>query len=504
VKLDEHNNPIRFKSRCVARGFSQEYGVNYTETFQPVARLESVRAFIANAVRNQRVLYQCDFEGAYLQGDADHKMYMTLPKELKDLGLGIEDNEVLLLNKSLYGLKQAGYVWWQTIQNQLAKHSFKPTDAEPCLFRHRKDGLEIDIIMHVDDMLITTNDEKRMKELFAKVNTVLKHTINDKPANWYLGIKIEQEIANGKLQSCTLSQPAFVEQLCKGNGVVPPKRSRVCVPCTPTKLSRRDCPDDPSPDVVKGQVKFRSNVGAILFLARCTRPDIAFAVGRLGRFASNSGPPHWAEMTHLLRYLSNTPNMGLKYSQQGENTPICSTSNWNKYSSGYYQAYTDSDFAGCPDTSRSTSGNVITWMGAAICWSSALQACVTLSTAEAEMVALSKAAQEAIWFRRLMQELRGPVTDSQGNEIPIEIHCDNQATLGLVKNRIHHSRTKHISLRENFVRERADEKEIAPVKIATDLNISDGMTKPLPKQKVADHAPKLHGMPLQFTAPGGG
>jgi len=119
-------------------------------------------------------------------------------------------------------------------------------------------------------------------------------------------------------------------------------------------------------------------------------------------------------------------------------------------------------------------------MGALISWGSTLQACVTLSTAEAEMVALTKAAQEAIWLRRFTGELfLSPL------KVPTPIYCDNRATLTLLDNRQYHSRTKHIALRENFVREKKDSGELMPIFVPTLSNAADIFTKPC-NQKVID------------------
>ena len=131
-------------------------------------------------------------------------------------------------------------------------------------------------------------------------------------------------------------------------------------------------------------------------------------------------------------------------------------------------------------------------MGAAVCWSAALQACVTLSTAEAEMVALSKAAQEVVWFRRLMYDLR------EEDLPPSLIYCDNNATLGLIKNRVHHSRTKHIKLRQNWVLEHTNAGEIEPTYIPTDINLADSFTKPIKKSILEEHFTYLTGMELTY------
>lgn len=501
LKLDSEGKPARYKSRITARGFSQRYGVNYKETFQPVARLEAVRTFIAAAVSCGLPIWQLDFEGAYLQGKADFPIYMSFPKELRDIeGIDWPVGKVALLRKSLYGLKQAGNVWWATLSEQLIANHFVPCDAEPCCWIYNRGGVRISMILHVDDALVTSNDMVKARKVLKDIDDVLHHTMDDKPASWYLGMKFDQEINSaGVLTSVVLSQKSYIEQLCKQNSVEVGKGRPIRTPCTPIKLSKEMYATDFSPATLKSQAEYRSTIGALLFLTRCTMPQISFAVGRLGRFTSQSGPEHWKELKHLCKYLGSIKNYGIRYSrppashqtQAAKDSlfPSFIVSSWNRNKSPHFQCYTDSDFAGCPDSSRSTSGGVITWMGAAICWMSSLQACVTLSTAEAEMVALSKGAQEVIWLRRFIGELLG-----QEITVPTNLLCDNMATLHMIDKRVYHARTKHIKLRQNFVREHKDSGELNPIHVATDINWADGFTKVLNQDTMDKHSLAITGM----------
>ena len=341
-----------------------------------------------------------------------------------------------------------------------------------------------------------------MERVFRDINDgistsqALKHTINKEPADWYLGVKLVQHCSGNVLHSVDLTQQSYIEQICKANGITGGKAVKTSA--SQVKLTKLDSIENPNSAEIAKQQKFRSNVGALLFLARCTMPTIAYAVGALGRFSSDSGPPHWAEMEHLLKHIYSIRTMGLRYTYNRDDPDsVIATSivcNWNKYVvDDYFIAYTDSDFAGCPDTSRSTSGNVLIWMGAAVSWASALQACVTLSTAEAEMVALSKASQEVIWFRRLMQDL------GHASKIPTPIYCDNQATLRLIKHRVHHSRTKHIELRKNFTKEHVETEELNPQYIVSADNLADCFTKPIKLSIIEQHFQFITGMPLTYS-----
>ena len=282
LKLDKFGKPKRYKARCTARGFTQVYGVNFKESFQPVARLESVRTFIAHAVSRGLVLHQLDFANAYLQGKADYPIYMSFPKDIEHYDCGIPPGKVALLRKSIYGLVQAGFVWWSTLSGVLHRHGFRQCDAEPCCWILKMDdGYECYATFHVDDCLFCSTDHNRTIEVFGKINQELKHAIEPEPADWYLGMRMDQELKNKELQSVTLSQTAYCEQICKANGVsiVPSKhpdsKQIVHTPSTGTKLSVVDCPKVVTRSVAQSQEKFRSNVGAILFLARCTLPCIS-------------------------------------------------------------------------------------------------------------------------------------------------------------------------------------------------------------------------------------
>ena len=500
LKTDKHGNPTRYKARCTARGFSQTYGVDYKETFQPVTRLESVRIFIASAVAMGLPIRQLDFTGAYLQGTADYPIYMSFPPELEALGLGIGKDNVCLLNKSLYGLKQAGARWYATLSAELRKHGFQPSDAEPCLWIYNHNGVKIWMIYHVDDALFMSNDTAKCDQILASINKRLEHTVNKEPADWYVGMRIEQEIQNGKLISATLSQEPYIKQICKSNGIAIDSKASTHVPATQDKLTKLDCPKFSTEHTKAMQAKFQSNVGALLFLARCTMPQIAYAVGRLGRFASNSGPPHWKEMQHLIKYIKTARNMGITYRRPtvGDPTfvrsqlPVAIVAEWNQKRQ-HFRCYTDSDFAGCPDTSRSTSGLTVCWMSAAVSWASTLQACVTLSTAEAEMVAMSKAAQEVIWVRRLVGEIMGGTL-----KVPTPLYCDNVATLQLLSQRVHHLRTKHISLRNNFIKEQRDLGNLEPIYVPTDSNTADVFTKPCNQTVMDRHIKQITGQDPKY------
>ncbi|KAJ9515817.1 hypothetical protein QJQ45_008657 [Haematococcus lacustris] len=203
-----------------------------------------------------------------------------------------------------------------------------------------------------------------------------------------------------------------------------------------------------------------SSVFGIKDLGQTRWPDIAYAVGALARHLAAPTQQHWAAAKAVLSYLKGTASQGLVFG-----------------GSDSLQGYCDADYAGDKDTARSTTGYVFTLHGAAISWSSRLQPTVAMSTAEAEYMAASGAVKEAVWLRKLMQDLGLPGTC-------VNIMCDNQAALQLLNNPMASARSKHISVHHHFARERAVRGEVMFTYCSTSEMVADVMTKPLAAVKL--------------------
>ena len=200
-----------------------------------------------------------------------------------------------------------------------------------------------------------------------------------------------------------------------------------------------------------------------------TRPDIAFAMGVVSRYMADPGKKHWEAVKHILRYLKGTSSKCLRFGN----------------SDASIVGYTDADYAGCVDNRRSTSGYVFIFAGATISWRSCLQDCTSSSTTEAEYVAMSDASKEAIWLACLVGDL-----DIQ--QIPI-LHCDSQSAIALAKNPVFHAKTKHIKVRYHFIRDVLADKRIELIKVHTDDNPADALTKSLATERFA-HCIELMGV----------
>ena len=225
-----------------------------------------------------------------------------------------------------------------------------------------------------------------------------------------------------------LSQTAYVDKVLEDLGMA--NSHAVKIPMDP------GCKLEPAPPEHNATSELRqlyqSAVGSLIYLMLCTRPDISFAVSSVSSYAANPTEVHWKAVKHILRYLSGTRNWVLVY--QGMLTRLL--------------GYTDSDWAGDIATRRSTAGYLFNIGSAAISWSSKRQPTVALSSCEAEYMGQTQAAKEAVWLRKLLNQIN-PTEDAQATII----FGDNQGAIALTKNDQFHARTKHVDIQHHYIRE---------------------------------------------------
>ena len=206
---------------------------------------------------------------------------------------------------------------------------------------------------------------------------------------------------------------------------------------------------------------YQQAIGCLTYASITTRPDIAAAFGILSQYMSRPSKYHWIGVKRVLRYLKGTLTYGLTFFADQKEPELF--------------GFSDADWAGDIDTRRSTSGYVFKLGKSTVSWSSQKQATGAKPSTEAECVALSSAAQEAVWLRRLMDDLHQKVDE------PTIIFEDNQGAIEMAKNPKNHKRTKHIDICHHFVRERVMLSEIKVIYCPTEDMVADVMTKGLPK-----------------------
>lgn len=452
TKEDMDGNIVRYKARLVAKGCSQLYGIDYNETFSPVVRYSTIRFLIAMAVKKKLNIDQMDAITAFLQGELDEEIYIYQPEGFKN-----NSNQVCRLNKAMYGLKQAGRQWNLKLDSALMSYGLIKSQMDPCVY-YKRDGT-LYLAIYVDDILIFWRDRELLMELKNKLSHSFKMKDMGK-AQGCIGMKITQT-AN----SIELDQSKYINDILIRFKMQDAKA--ISMPSDPNqKLPIEMITDD---DINTGKIPYQEAVGSLLYVAQCTRPDIAFAVNDVSRFNSNFGLVHWNAVKRIIRYLKGTIDYKLKFTYDGMDI----------------LGYTDSDWASDLDKRRSCTGYVFKLSDGAISWMSKRQPTVALSTTEAEYMAMSAATQEAIWLRQLYAEL------NHGTLKPLKLFCDNQGAIKMAGIDCYRARTKHIDIRHHFIREKINDKTIDIQYLPTNEMVADGLTKAVTKEKTEFCAMKM-------------
>ncbi|SDA08461.1 BZ3501_MvSof-1269-A2-R1_C37g00159 [Microbotryum saponariae] len=442
------------KARLVAQGNRQRDGIDFNETFAPVARFSSIRSLLALAAANGLHVHQADIDKAYLHGDLDHDIWMTAPR-----GFDLPSDKVLRLRRSIYGLKQAGRIWNRHIDASLRALGYTATGTDHCVYSWLDDRqCPHYIALYVDDLLMISPELAEIERVISGLDQ--RYGVKRLgPAEYILGIQIRR-FDDG---SIALSQERYIMDVLARFHFDTTTRGTT-VPMTPG-LSLTAIPG-------QGTERIRSwylqAIGSLLYISLGTRPDIAFAVSYLARFANNPGRRHWIAVKHILRYLRATYRNELVYARgQARITGVV--------------GYSDANWGACIDTSVSTMGYVFYIAGSAVSWSSKRQSRVADSTTDAEYLALSHAGKEGIYLSQLLEELHvQPVA-------PAHIFTDNEAAAAVAHDPVRVSGTRHIRLREHFVRDMVNRGDISLSHVGTSDMVADIFTKALGPKVFSTH-----------------
>jgi hypothetical protein len=445
IKRDAEGNIIKYKARLVAKGYSQIPGIDFEETYAPVGRTTSLRILLAISSTLDLEVYQADVEGAYLNGKLDIDIYMEYPEGVKPK----PGCDALLLKKSLYGLKQSGRTWWIELGNKLATLGFERLESDWGLYVKPQTPMEdlVLILVYVDDFVIAARTTTVIQYLLKKLKGFWKLSEMGEIST-ILGMKVTR---NRTIRKAWVTQPAYIDRLLERF----PQHLNYRTKAAPLPKISEDN-SEPIP-----LTPYQEIIGCLQWLAGCTRPDISFAASYLARYTANPTENHWELALRTTSYLAHTRTVGLALGGPNQVT----LSGW-----------VDADWAGCHDTRRSTTGYLFKINNSPIVWSSKRQQTVSTSTVEAEYIAITEAAKEALWLRNLLKELgfENIVTEAT------VLHTDNQGAIRLAINPSTHQRTKHIDIRHHLIRELIHNKSIALEYVTTGEQQADILTKPLP------------------------
>ncbi|XRB24898.1 retrovirus-related Pol polyprotein [Pseudoscourfieldia marina] len=444
LTLNSDGSIARYKARLVAQGFSQIHGVDYSETYAPVVQYQTLRTLLA--IYSARGFYfgQIDVETAYLYALVQELIYMRPPK-----GTNYGPNKICRLLKSLYGLKQAGRNWYLDLKDYLVELGFKPGEVDIGMYSAAVGTEnEIWILVYVDDIIFASKNEQT-KDIFAG-HLRKKYRITE-PAQltWALGMKVSFA-ADGII----LTQDLYVSKILERFGFTSAAKSATTPLAHGTTLTRADEED------AEARHLAQQFVGAILYAAVISRPDLSSTVRVMSHVMSKPPSNFEACKKHVLRYLSGTINRGIKYNTNS-NVPL------------KLIGYCDASWGDNHENRRSTSGYIFFLNGGPISWASYLQTTVALSTVESEVMALTEAIKEAIYIRRLLESL------GAAQEGPTIIYTDSTGAEALVDHPTSHRRTKHIEIRREFIKFHIGHETVKIERVSTKDQLADIMTKPL-------------------------
>jgi hypothetical protein len=427
----------------------QREGIDFDELYAPVSKHATLRALLAKAADEDLELYQLDIKTAFLYGELEEEVYIKQAPGYEEGPPGT----VGRLHRALYGLRQAPRMWHARMEKELLLHGFTKSASDPGLYlQHNKDHT-VYALVWVDDVLLASRELEAAKKVAAALSEAFKVHVIGEPEK-FLGMKIDRDREAGTIK---LSQGKYIKDMVTKYGMTDAKPKSVPLPPN-TKLTRQD--DSELLDTTK--YGYSELVGSLLYASVCTRPDISQSVGALAKFMSKPTVNHYAAAKSVLRYLASTPEFGITYGGGGRQG---------------LTAYCDADYAGDLDSRKSTTAYVFILNGGVISWSSRLQPTVAASTTEAEYMAAAYAVKEALWLRKLMQDLSIPAET-------VSIYCDNQSAIALLNNPITSARSKHIDVLHHFARERVARGEVEFRYCATACMIADCLTKPVPEHKL--------------------
>lgn len=450
VKVDSKNEVVAFKARWVVRGFQQKEGIDYQETFSPVCKATTVRLVQSVCTRFNWTMRQGDAVAAFLLAEMDGTVHVTQPT-----GYHIgEKDQVCLLIKALWGLRQSPLLFWKLVSKIANQLGFRQTDGDECLFATTYLGDIVLLVVYVDDFIIT-GQRKAVNHFFDKIAKEIEITdrgyVECNKISRLLGVSVQR----GNDGSLHLSQEDYIiKMLAKYD----PNNS---LKASNTPMSSWETKKWSMPGNSCNRNQYLEAIGEIIYLSMTTRPDISFTAGRLAQHSSNPTEWHWQSVLRLIRYLKGTPTRHLVY-RCNEKAPAI-------------EMFADADFAGDKSTGKSTSGCLIKIYGNTVLWQSTKQRCVVTSTLEAEYIAYSRAAKNVLWLAGLIQAC---LPNEKVFQSPIPTWSDNMACIASLANEISRStKLRHIDVSYRFVRDLIHKKYLEVSYIASALQPADIFTK---------------------------
>ena len=454
----------KFKARLVADGNSQQQGVDFDSVFATVVRMSSVRALLVLAAAHDWGLWQLDVKQAFLEADVHDDLYMYPPPNISDRDAD-GDKIVCKLKKSLYGLRQAAREWANKLTSTLLDFGFIQSKIDTCVyvFRAADSASTLYCSVYVDDIILAYSDEQTRRQFIAYITSILP--IDDRgELDWVLRMHITRD---RPARTIVLSQCQYLDKILEKYDAWLNLARTYDAPMDVQALGPEDSPAPDSPEwhsLADRRPGYIALVGALLWLAGGTRPDISYAMSVLARFVSNPGHAHLRALLRVLAYLAGTRERVLSYAPDRA-APLT--------------VFSDASWA----VRNSVSGGIVLLYGCCVVWWSRRQHSVSLSSAEAEYMAATVAGREAIYMRDLLDSLGFPAS------APTPLLLDSKSAIDLAFDPVAFKKTKHVLRHAYWLRDVVARRFLHPTFVPTADQLADVLTKAL--------TPALHRVALR-------
>ena len=427
-----------FKARIVAKGYSQEYGVDFEEIFAPVVSHTTIRVFLTYAAAYRMTVHHVDIKAAFLKCDLDFQVYMKPPEGLED------DGYVWDLIKAVYGLRQAPKCWHEHMTKLLAEIGFVQLSVDQCVFVNREGGTETFFALYVDDGLIASRDPERIEHFKREISKRLE--MKDlKEVKKFNGLNIQYDKERSVF---VVSQSSYIKESVQKFGL----KDAGPVYKLPAVEKIKYDGENLKPEML---FIYRSIIGSLSYISNNSRPDVSFVVNYLAQFMQKPTVQHWKYAKQVLKFVHTTMDRKLHLGRFTDESLV---------------GYADASFGTSVD-GRSQSGVLVTLFGSVVSWSSRKQDTVTKSPHEAEYIALSSANDECLWLKQLLIDWGMKFTE------PTPIYEDNQPLIKLVHKGQINTRAKYLSAKLKVIYESIKRRLIDVKYIWTGEQWADMLTK---------------------------
>ena len=440
----------RFKVRLVAKGYSQEPGLDFKETFAPVAKFTTLRVLLALVAENDWELHSMNVKMAFLNGELEEEIFMEIPEGVEEIA---NPGYAYRLIKAIYGLRQSPPAWYEKIHSFFIHHDFYLSSQDYSLYINY--DKRILVLIYVDDLVLAAAEREDIgwiKNCLAKAFEMTDLG----ELSTFLGLEITRDRSKGLL---TLGQHQYIDRILQRHGM---QDARPCLtPLAPNTRLPATTEPDPTPTTNKevSLELYQSAVGSLMYAMLGTRPDLAYAVGLVSQFNHSPKWEHWVAVKRIFRYLVGTKGYTLEYG-----------------SSNASGGYSDADWGSGHDR-KSVGGFLFLLNRGAISWASKKQTSIALSTTEAEYMGMTQAAKEIVWLRALLDEI-GAFRHIHQMSV---LNGDNQGAIALARNPEYHACTKHIDIQYHFIRDLVSSEKVNLQFCSSTDMIADIMTKALPR-----------------------